>query len=259
MKIGDNILCPVFSLSNKIAPFVPNRDNVFGIVKVNGNNFLKKQITKEDLGRYYGDIFLKFKICCVGLSVATIGHFWVQEILLNENLETIWEGSKAIVLVKDTEIDENGPRIMKVSNFNSAEQLMAWISMNYSRVVLYYSMGLFLLRSTLIENTNPEALLNFFKIIEIVVYKRTNKKPKLRVILKENKKLNIEMLDEKDIKDFYEIRGRDTAHDWGKSKPVGRKEVVECKMWADELIIRDFADRGKEYKAKMMAEKKGTT
>lgn len=249
MNIGDSILCPVFSITHVIAPIVANRENIFEIVRIGEKNFLKTKITEEDLGRPYGKILLKFKICCTGLSVATLGHFWVQDILMNEKLETLWESSKAIYLVKDREIDGRGPINLKVENFNSGEQLMAWISMNYSRVILYHSVGLFLLRSTSIEDIYPEALLNFFKIVEIVTYKRAMKKPKLNVILKESKDLKIVVLEDEEIKKFYEIRCRDAAHDWGEVKPVSRKEVVECKMWAEELIVRDMIDRRKRTAA----------
>lgn len=243
MNVGDSILCPIFSITHVIAPIVANRENVFEIVRIDGKNFLKTKITQEDLGRPYGEILLKFKVCCTGLSVATIGHFWVQDALMNETLDTIWESSKAISLVKDREIDERGPLNIKVKDFNSGEQLMAWISINYPRVILYHSMGLFLLRSTSIENVYPEALLNFFKIVEIVTHKRTMKKPKLKVILKESRYLKIAALDEKEIEDFYEIRSRDAAHDWDHVVPVSRKAVVECKMWAEELIVKDMIDR----------------
>ena len=65
----------------------------------------------------------------------------------------------------------------------------------------------------------------------------------MKVILRECRNLKITMLDEKEIKEFYEIRGRDAAHDWGNGKPVGRKEAVECKMWAEEFIVRDMVER----------------
>jgi len=49
--------------------------------------------------------------------------------------------------------------------------------MNYRRVFLYYSLGLFLLRTISTEYTASEALLNYFKIVEIVIHKRAKEKP----------------------------------------------------------------------------------
>jgi hypothetical protein len=243
MKIGDSILCPIFSMTHIIGDLIPDRKNVFKIVRVDDKNFLELKITEEMVGRPYGEILLRFKICCTGISVATLGHFWIEDVLLNDKLVTLWESNRNISLVMDKEIDKSGPGTLKIQDFNSGEQLMAWISISYPRVILYHSMGLFLLRSASSEYVYADAILNFFKIIEIVVHSRTKNKPTLKVILEESRKLKIAVLDEKEIKEFYKIRSRDAAHDWGKVETVGRKEAVECKMWAEEFIIRDMVER----------------
>lgn len=245
MNIGDSILCPIFSMTHVIGDLVPNKENVFKIVRIDGNNFLEHKITKEMVGRPYGEILLRFKICCTGLSVATLGHFWVPDVLMNDKLETIWESSKNIPLVIDKEISKSGPETLSVQDFNSGEQLMAWISFSYPRVIIYHSMGLFLLRSTSSEYVYADAILNFYKIVEIIVHSRTMNKPTLKVILRESRHLKIAVLDEKEIREFYKIRSRDAAHDWGKVETVGRKEAVECKMWAEEFIVRDMVERKK--------------
>ena len=164
---------------------------------------------------------------------------------MNDKLETIWESSKNIPLVVDKEISKSGPETLSVQAFNSGEQLMGWISFSYPRVIIYHSMGLFLLRSTSSEYVYADAILNFYKIVEIIVHSRTMNKPTLKVILRESRHLKIAVLDKKEIKEFYKIRSRDVAHDWGKVETVGRKEAVECKMWAEEFIIRDMVERKK--------------
>lgn len=243
MNIGDSILCPIFSITHVIGELVPNKENVFKIVRIDGNNFLEHKITKDMVGRPYGEILLRFKICCTGLSVATLGHFWVSDVLMNDKLETIWESSKNIPLVIDKEILKSGPATLSVKDYNSGEQLMAWISLSYPRVILYHSMGLFLLRLISSEYVYADAILNFYKIVEIIVHSRTMNKPTLNAILRESRHLKIAALDEKEIREFYKIRSRDAAHDWGKVETVGRKEAVECKMWAEEFIVRDMVER----------------
>lgn len=200
MNIGDSILCPIFSMTHVISGLVPTKENVFNIVRIGEKNFLEHKITKDMVGRPYGEILLRFKICCTGLSVATIGHFWVEDVLFNEKLETIWESSKNIPLVVDKEILRSGPGTLRIEDVNSGEQLMAWISFSYPRVIIYHSMGLFLLRSVSSEYVYADTILNFFKIVEIIVYSRTTNKPTLKAILEESRNLKIAVLDEKEIK-----------------------------------------------------------
>ena len=65
------------------------------------------------------------------------------------------------------------------------------------------------------------------------------------MIIAEGKNLGITALDEADMKEFYIIRCRDSAHDWDKVQGVNRIKAVECKMWADEFIILDMKDRAR--------------
>jgi len=85
----------------------------------------------------------------------------------------------------------------------------------------------------------------YFKIVELVTYTRAKKKPELDVILRESKTLKITALDESEMREFYKVRGRDAAHDWDKVRGVTRRKAIECKMWAEELIIRDMLDRAR--------------
>ncbi len=243
MKIGDNILCPIFSITHVISPTIFENEELFNLVTINGRNYLRIKISKDDVGRLHRDILLKFKLFCTGLSVATVGHFWVDDILVNENLEVIWGGKKAVLLLKGKELLDSGPQPLRIEQFGWGKQLVGWISLEYPKVFLYHSMGLFLLRVPVYEDIYPEALLNFFKIIELVTYKRTMKKPQLRVILAEANRLDIKALDEEEIKKYYRVRGRDVAHDWGKTEPIGREDVIDCKHCAEEFIISDRHER----------------
>ncbi|MFC1907341.1 hypothetical protein ACFLW8_04580 [Chloroflexota bacterium] len=247
MKVGDYILSPIFSISHKITPWMFEQVELFSITTINNKNYLRTKITQEDLEEL-GRVLSKFQFFCTGLSVVTIGHFWVDEILMNENLEVIWGEKQALSLLTGIEISDTGPESLRLEEFNWGKQMVGWIAFEYSSVFLYYDMGLFLLRVPRYGNVYPEALLNFFKIIELVTYKRTMKKAQLKVILSEAKRLGIRTLDEKEIKKYYRIRGRDVAHDWGKTEPVSREDVINCKHFAEEYIIIDMKNRRRKRK-----------
>lgn len=246
MKKGEVILCPVFSIAN-VPKTIVGQDLVFELVTKNGRHFLRYRVSEEDLGQSYEAMLLKFRFCCTGLSVATIGHFWVQDVLLNEGLQPIWERKKVLRLEVDKEIEPGGPKPLTVKEFIFGGDVTAWIAMNYPRVFIYHDIGLFLLRSSLpVEYLYADVLLNFFKIVELVTYKRAKKKPELDVILQESKTLKIIAIDESEMREFYIVRSRDAAHDWDKVREVTRRKAIECKMWAEKLIFRDLLDRSKK-------------
>jgi hypothetical protein len=245
MKPDDIILCPLYSITSLPKPI---EGNLFcELIEREGRYFLKYRVTKEDIHHSYEKMFLKFRFICIGLSVATIGHFWVQDVLLNEQLEPLWTRRKSLQLIVNKEIEPAGPRPLSALHYALGEDLMAWISINYPRVFTYYTTGLFLLRSSLpVEYLYADVLLNYFKIIELVTYKRTKKKPELDVIIADSKAIGITCVDEEDIRKFYIVRSRDSAHDHDKVKGINRRQAVECKMWVDELITRDMITRAKK-------------
>ena len=246
MKLGDVILCPVLSIADSLKP-IEGSGVLCELIEKNGHYFLKYRINKEDLKHSYEQMFLKFRFICIGLSVATIGHFWVQDVLLDEELKPLWTRKKSLQLIVNKEIAPSGPSPLTVINYALGEDLTAWIALNYPRVFTYYTIGLFLLRSSLpVEYLYADVLLNYFKIIELVTYKRTKKKPELDVIISDSMTLNIACVDEADIRKFYVVRSRDSAHDHDKVEGINRQQAVECKMWVDELIMRDMIARAKK-------------
>jgi len=252
MNKGDVILCPIFSIANVPKPIV-GEGIIHELVTINGQWFLSYRVPEQDLGLSFEKMFLKFRFFCTGLSIATIGHFWVQDVLLNADMEAIWERKKTIQLVVNKEIDRTGPVPLTIQEFVNAQDVTAWIAINYPRVFNYHHIGLFLLRSSLSpEYLYADVLLNFFKIVELVIYKRARKKPQLKVILEENKKLRSKNpsatdIEPSEIREFYNIRNRDAAHDWDKVRGVTRKKAVDCKLWAERLIIADMFDRSKKH------------
>lgn len=249
MEKGDVILCPVFSIAN-VPKTIVGQGLVCELVMKKGQYFLKYRVSEQDLeqlGQSYEKMLLKFRFLCTGLSVATLGHFWVQDLLLNEDLQPVWERRKVLRLEVDKEIDPSGPRPLTVKQFIVGEDVTYWIATNYPRVFNYHYIGLFLLRSSLPgEYLYADVLLNFFKIVELVTYARIKRNPKLGPILHESKTLKIIALDVKEMKEFYQLRCSDAAHDWDKVRGVTRRKAIECKMWAEELIIRDMLDRSKK-------------
>jgi hypothetical protein len=246
--VNESLYCRVHSLADELHQ-IEGDALFFKLVQKNGEYFLKCENNSK---RTYEEIIETFRMMCIGLSVATIGHFWIEDELYNEKMQRVWSRERKIRLVPDKEIDLKGKHILKANNLLNAQDLLGWISLNYPRVFLYYTTGLFLLRSSF---TNvylyPDILLNFFKIIELVTYKRTNKKPNLRLIKTEAKNLNITVINDEEIRDFYIVRSQDAAHDYDNVKPINRQQAVECKMWADEFIIRDFVQRKPKPKIKL--------
>ena len=49
MKLGDSVLCPVYSITHRINPIVANRENLFEIISIDGKNYLKTNITRGSL------------------------------------------------------------------------------------------------------------------------------------------------------------------------------------------------------------------
>lgn len=247
MKKGDVIFCPIFSIANVPKP-IEGEGLIHELVTMKGQWFLRYRVYEEDLGQSFEDIFLKFRFFSTGLSVATLGHFWVEDVLLDGNIQSIWKRRKAINLEVDKEIDRGGPVPLTVKEFVRAEDVTYWIARNYPRVFNYHHIGLFLLRSALAtEYLYADVLLNFFKIVELVTYTRARKPPRLKILLQESKKLNIASVEASEIKQFYYLRGRDAAHDWDKVRGITRRRAVECKMWAEELIIMDMIDRSQKH------------
>lgn len=247
MKKGDVFLCPVHSIATTLKS-ITGEGLACELVTKGKHHFLRYTITDSNLTDTYEHLLLKFRFFCTGLCVITIGHFWVEDVILDKDFRVVWKRENTILLEMDKEIDSAGPSPLTVSEFVSGQDVAGWIATKYPRVFNYHHIGLFLLRSSLAgEYLYADVLLNFFKIIEVVVHSRTNQKPKLNLILRESRALKIiSMDDEEEMEEFYRLRGSDAAHDWDKVRGVTRRKAVECKMWAEELIIRDMLDRGKE-------------
>lgn len=265
LKKDDIVLCPVFSIGRRLKP-ITGEVLVHELVTMNNNWFLKYRIDEQDLGLGLESIFLKFRFFSTGLSVSTIGHFWVDDVLMNEDLQPIWKRERSIRLVVDREISPNGPLPLTAQEFFRAENVEFWIAVNYPRVFNYHHIGLFLLRSNLAtEYLYADVLLNFFKVVELVTFARARKKPDLDVILQEHRNLkekipNAPDIEESEIEEFYILRCRDAAHDWDKVRGITRGKALECKLWSEALIMIDMKDRSqKKQVIEVLESDKGAT
>ena len=247
LKEGDVVLCPVFSIGRTMKS-ISGEVLIHELVKVNGRWFLKYRVIGDEVRLGFRGMLMRFRFFCTALSMSTFGQFWVGDELLDEKLQVIWKEKKAIQLVIDREIPRSGPLRLEVREFHWAENVVYWIATRYPRVFMYHHIGLFLLRSNFAtENLYADVLLNFFKIVEIVTFVRTGKKPKLGVILEDYMKLKSKYvvmgdIEESEIREFYTIRGRDAAHDWDKVMGVSRGKALECKLWAEALVMVDMKE-----------------
>ena len=115
----------------------------------------------------------------------------------------------------------------------------------YPRVFLYHYIGLLLLRTPLVAyELNAEILLNFFKIGELITASRTGRKPTLNRIYAATEQLMKDAYTRAEINEFWIVRSRDAAHDYQQSQNIERKLAVDCKLWAEELVVKDWMDRG---------------
>src|SRR3972149_11873129 len=123
-KPGDVLLCPVFSIANRPKP-ITGDPLLFELVNIQGQGFLRHRVREEKEERYlqYDWIYLKLHFFCMGLSVATFGHFWVEGVLLDDNLNEVWRQPKAVRLVVDKEIDPEGPNPLTFQEFAVAEDV----------------------------------------------------------------------------------------------------------------------------------------
>ena len=120
------------------------------------------------------------------------------------------------------------------------------ISRFYPRVFVYHYIGLLLMRTPLVGfNLNGEILLNFFKVGELVSTSRTRAKPTLKNINAVTQELD-GSYGASEIREFYKVRSRDVAHDYQQSQNIERELAVDCKLWSEELIVKDWMDRGVE-------------
>jgi hypothetical protein len=120
------------------------------------------------------------------------------------------------------------------------------IATNFHQAWLYHRTGCYLLRNSVPgEAFHAEALLNFFKIGELITAKMYLKNPKLRDILAASDELDVtKHFSHQDVRSFYRVRCQDAAHDWLNARPVTREMTIDCKMWSEEMLVKHALLKG---------------
>ena len=124
-------------------------------------------------------------------------------------------------------------------------QLGGWVSAQYPQVLVFHQTGLFLLRSSLgydyADYFHGEAVVAFYKCVEAIVARRRRLKPELNQIQEEAAKLKANT-DANEIKDLYIARSAAGAHG-GELHHVSRATAVDAKLFAEEMLWKDYFDR----------------
>lgn len=241
----DSVLCPIHGLAI-IPKEVVGEGVLCEFVKKGDHDYLRYRFREGDAERPFEALYMKIQFFVTGLAVTTLDHFWTDDVLLDEQFNVIWERPKIVPLVTGKEVDEEGPLTLAVPELLKAADITGWIAQQYPRVFTYHRIGLFLLRNALpTEYFYADVLLNFWKIVELIVRDRTHRKPELKRILGECAKLQVTAADSDAINEFCIIRGRDTAHGFADAREVSREKAVECKLLAEQLILYDYVDRTK--------------
>ena len=184
-NVGDTILCPIHSIA-KIPKELVGDAILYELVRKDAQYYIRYRLRQGD--EIFPDEahYMKMQIFCVGLSVTTLDHFWTDDVLLDQDFNVIWERPKMIRLVTDKEVDSTGPATLTIPELLKGQEIAGWIALRYPRVFTYHRTGLFLLRNALpTQYFYADVLLNFWKILELVVHDRTNRKPTLQRIMRE--------------------------------------------------------------------------
>lgn len=215
--------------------------------------FLWYRVKKEDMEK--GDlsdwlfIWRKMGSFLETLCIFNFANYWLDNRIWHER-KVMWTRPKAVPLLPEKEGDPEKPRLIFDGPQSGAAtiNLSYHISTTFPRVWAYHRVGCFLLRSAFPgEEFNAEVLLNFFKVGELITAKMYNSKPTLSRIQRASSDLGVdEFCSDSDVKRFYQVRSRDAAHDWLKVERVEREAALDCKLWAELMIINHWRHKGIE-------------
>lgn len=190
-------------------------------------------------------LYTKMEWFVTALSIGIFSHCWLSDYVYDEGGKEVWRKPDTIRMVVEKEGDPEVNELTPAHMASTMIDLSYHIAEFYPRVSVYHHIGLLLLRTPLVAlNLNAEILLNFFKIGELVTESRKDAAP-LKQIIQVSKELE-SGYDESEIKAFYKVRSRDAAHDYGQSENISRLMAADCKLWAEELVVKDWMDRGEE-------------
>jgi len=235
---------PINSIGDKLLPFDVPELGIGVVLNDSGWPFLSYTVNEKD-DKAWSFLHAKLSSCVTALSIATSGHFWLDDRIFDEQGRILWERPKAVRLIVDKEGDPEAPDEVDTDLATAMFDLLYHINTHYPSVLLYHDVGRYLLRTSYPGHEfNADILLNFFKIGEVVTASLLQVKPKLADIQRASRELGIKHFSDTEIKRFYTVRSRDAAHDWLQTKPIPRELAVDCKMWSEAMIFKDWMHRG---------------
>jgi hypothetical protein len=244
LREGLVLRSPINSIGYKLAPFSIPALGVGVVLDDSGWPFLSYRMDEQD-DKDWTSLYTKLSAFATALSIATFGHFWLDDRVFDEQGRVVWERPRAIRLILEKEGDPEAPYEIDTGLAVGMIDLLYHISTHYPRVLLYHDVGRYLLRTPYPGHEfNADILLNFFKIGEVVTASLLQVKPRLADIQRASRDLGIKHFSDAEIKRFYSVRSRDAAHDWLQAKPIPRELAVDCKMWSELMIFKDWRHRG---------------
>ncbi len=181
------------------------------------------QLTDGDL--VVGDVsdwslvWMKMSFLVEAMSILTCSNLWIGDTLWCDN-KVAWQRPKGVGLVPEKEYSIEPIAIQEL--FGDMEvgvatvNLHYHIAINFPRAWGHHHTGCYLLRTSFPGvDYHSDALLNFFKIGEMITARMYAINPQLRDIQRASKELGLDRhFSDDDIANFYRIRSRDAAHDW---------------------------------------------
>jgi hypothetical protein len=183
------------------------------------------------------------------IGVLTISNLWIGNKIWTEKDRVVFERPQGVPLVPEKEYapeDFSAAELMDGATLGAATVNLQWhILQSFPRALIYFETGSYLLRNSFPgHDFSADALLNFFKIGELVTAAMYSTNPKLDDIQRASRELSITGVTDEEIATFYKIRGRDAAHDWLSAEQVKREDAVDCKNWAHMMMIYHWREKG---------------
>lgn len=256
-KAGMIVWVEIYNLggSADVLPEFSLPDYHFGVgSNTDGRRGLWYQVDGGDLeagdASDWAFIWMKMSYQVQTMAILTFSNLWIGDKLWSEN-ELVWERPRGVTLVPEKEYSSEPVNIREL--FGDVEMgvvavnLQYHIAMNFPRAWAYHNVGCYLLRTSFPGHEyHADALLNFYKIGEMIAAQMYEVNPELRHIQQATRDLGLsDHFTDDDVANFYRVRSRDAAHDWLKAETVKREDAVDCKMWAEDALIHHMIEKGK--------------
>jgi hypothetical protein len=226
----------------------------FGVgSNTDGRRGLWYQVDKDDLkagdASDWAFIWIKMSYQVETLAILTLGNLWIGNRLWSDS-KVVWDRPRGVPLVPEKEYSSEPVSIRET--FGDVElgvvavNLHYHIATNFPRAWAYHNVGCYLLRTSFPGHEyHADALLNFFKIGEMLAALMYSVNPELKHIQQATRELGLsDHFTDDDVKNFYRVRSRDAAHDWLTAENVEREDAVDCKMWAEDMLIHHMIRKG---------------